>query len=378
MTRLGKLVFVFVAAAGFAAAHLFVQAGNAMEVPVPTVTAPSLPVPTLTAPTLTAPTLPVPTTTTPTLPVPSLPAPTVSVPTVPVPPPPVTTAPLPVRLPPVTTSPLPTLPAPRPAQPTTTTTPAAGSPAPAGGTATPSSGYGSSGPSAGQTSSASTATGSARSTTRTRTFAARTHRTANRVSVRLAFVLPNRGRIFLVVRGPAPSCRVAGVIPVRGRKGENTVYFAGRVHGRRLAPGVYLISLSPNRHHTPGAATEYVRVVSARRSLPLPDGAKKPTCPNVTSVAMAATSPGLIGRATPKQATAQPSAQVAGVAVPAPSGDENDDGASGLPGSGLLGAATGSADEHPFLAAAVLTLVGGLLIAMLALVTRFMRGSWNP
>ena len=75
-------------------------------------------------------------------------------------------------------------------------------------------------------------------------------------------MLPKRGRMFLVVRGPAPSCRVAGVIPVRGRKGENTVYFAGRVHGHRLAPGVYLISLSANRHHMPRAATEYVRVVS--------------------------------------------------------------------------------------------------------------------
>ena len=163
----------------------------------------------------------------------------------------------------------------------------------------------------------------------------------------LAFVLPRRGPIFLVVRGPAPSCRVAGVIPVRGRKGENTVYFAGRVHGRRLAPGVYLISLSPNRHHTPGAATEYVRVVSARRSLPLPDGAKKPTCTNVTSVAMAATSPSLIGGTTPEQATAQPSAQVAGVAVPAPSGDENDDGAAGLPDPGVFGAVDGLRGRAP-------------------------------
>ena len=63
---------------------------------------------------------------------------------------------------------------------------------------------------------------------------------------------------------------------------------------------------------------------------------------------------------------------------PAPTGDENDDGAAGLPGSGVLGVSTGDADEKPFLAVAVLTLVGGLLIAMLALVTRFLRGSWNP
>jgi len=363
LTRLGRLVFVLVAAGGFAAAQLFVQAGNAMEAPAQTVTLPTLPVPTVT---------------TSTLPAPSLPTPTVSVPTLPVPPPPVTTAPPPVRLPPVTTSPLPTLPAPdlRPPQPTTTTTPTAGSPAPARSTATPpSSGYGSSGSSAGRTSSSSIRSDSARSA---RAFDARAHRTANRVSVRLAFVLPKRARIFLVVRGPAPSCRVAGVIPVRGRKGENTVFFAGRVHGRRLEPGVYLISLSPNRRYAPGAATEYVRVVSARRSVPLPNGAKKPSCTEAASLAAAATSPTLAGDAPLQNADAQPAAEVAGVAVRGPSGDENDDGAAGLPDPGVLGAATGSADEDPFLAIALLTLVAGLLLAMLALVTRFLRGSWNP
>ncbi len=36
------------------------------------------------------------------------------------------------------------------------------------------------------------------------------------------------------------------------------------------------------------------------------------------------------------------------------------------------------AAEQPFVAFAVLSLLAALLIAMVALVTRFLRGSWNP
>jgi hypothetical protein len=207
---------------------------------------------------------------------------------------------------------------------------------------------------------------------------ARTHRTPRRVSVRLAFVLPNAQRLFLIVRGPAPSCRVAGYIPVRGRKGTNTVYFAGRVHGHRLEPGVYLISLSPNRRLAPGAATEYVRVVSPRRSVPLPDQARKPSCSEAAVLPVDAIERAVLAGALPKASTSRPTAQVAG-AIESPTGGENDDGASGLlPDSGVLGSATKAADEEPFLAIAVLVLVTGLLLAMLALVTRFLRGTWNP
>ena len=262
---------------------------------------------------------------------------------------------------------------PRPPQPATTTTPTVGSPAPAGRTATP--------PSSGDdytTPSIAPALGTgrpadARSTATSRALATSTHRTARRVSVQLAFLLPKAGRRFLIVRGPAPSCRVAGYIPVRGREGVNTVYFAGRVHGRRLEPGVYLISLSPTRRLVRGAATEYVRVVSPRRSLPLPDGAPKPPCIMAAAEEAQSSRTVLAG-----SAADEPTAHVAGVVVPGPTGGESDDSAAGLPESGVLGVSTGDADEQPFLAIAVLILVAGLLLAMLALVTRFLRGSWNP
>ena len=208
---------------------------------------------------------------------------------------------------------------------------------------------------------------------------ARVQRSRNRVSVRLAFLLPKADRLFVIVRGPAPSCGIAGYIPVRGHKGANTVFFAGRVHGRRLEPGVYLLSLSTNRRLDPAAATEYVRVVSRRRSVPLPERTPKPSC---SDVAGASTSDAIertvLAGAEAKTSKPRPTASLAGTAAGSPSGDENDDGASGLPDSGVLGAATDVADEQPFVAIAVLTIVGALLLTMLVLVTRFLRGSWNP
>ena len=70
----------------------------------------------------------------------------------------------------------------------------------------------------------------------------------------------------------------------------------------------------------------------------------------------------------------RPTAQVASAQKnDEPDGDEE---AAGLiPDIGAIG---GDAAEQPFLAIAVLVLVGALLLAMVALVTRFLRGSWNP
>ena len=159
------------------------------------------------------------------------------------------------------------------------------------------------------------------------------------------------------------------------------------MHGHRLAPGVYLISLSSTRSLVPSAATEYVRVVSPRRSLPLPDQARKPSCDAVAAAhAVDSTPQILLAEALPKvpkagkaQApTARPTAQVAGV-VPGPTGEGNDERASGLvPQTDALGTAAGDASEQPFVAIAVLTIVVALLLTMAALVTRFLRGSWNP
>ena len=375
MKWFGRLFCLVAAVGGFAAAHLLAQEGKAAIPPVPTVS-------------VTAPTLPVPTVTTPTLPVPSVPTPTVPipVPSTPTPtvPPTTTSAPPPVQLPPAVPRPPATTRDRRRhrvlAQPTTSTTVTVPSQPPARGTSpSPSRSYT---PSSASTSSGAQSSSASPSTTarpQRKALAARVQRSRNRVSVRLAFVLPKADRLFVIVRGPAPSCRIAGYIPVRGHKGANTVFFAGRVHGRRLEPGVYLLSLSTNRRLDPAAATEYVRVVSRRRSVPLPERTPKASC---SDVAGASTSDAIertvLAGAEAKTSKPRPTASLAGTAAGSPSGDENDDGASGLPDSGVLGAATDVADEQPFVAIAVLTIVGALLLTMLVLVTRFLRGSWNP
>ena len=187
----------------------------------------------------------------------------------------------------------------------------------------------------------------------------------------------------MIVRGPYPSCRIAGYIPVRGRKGSNKVAFAGRVHGRRLDPGVYLISVSPNRRLVPGAPTEYVRVVSPRRSLPLPDSARKPTCNEASALAASQIVRILVGEASRPVATVAALAAVP-TARPLPAlegsgssatADEDERLFDFLPNGGVLGEGNGGA---ALLDAFVIVMLGGAFaIAMVALVARFVRSNWK-
>ena len=340
MRWLARLTGLILAAGGVGAAHALVPAGNAMEQPVPTVTAPTVPVPTEPAPTVPASSTPASTTPTPP----------------------------PVRLAPVVTTPSTRLvPAP-PATTEITVTVDAEPQAPARRAApSPSSMYVAPTPQP-EPSSAPAAARPTRAA-RARTFDATMHRTSGRVSVRLAVMLPASGRAFLIVRGPAPSCRVAGYVPLRGQGGATTVFFAGRVHGRRLDPGVYRISLSPNRRLVTGAPTEFVRVAAPRRSVPLPESAPRPACSRAAPVAKPAA----------KKPPAPPTARVAEAAAKEPAAEDADDAAAAaLPVAGVLGEATEEPDAGPFLAIAVLALVAGLLLAMVGLVTKFLRGSWNP
>ena len=365
MNRLGRLFALIAALGGFAAAHAVTQSGQAMELPP------------ITSVTTVLPTLPLPPPPTTALPPPPTTAP------LPLPPPPTTTAPLPVPvpplpLPPVTTAPivpaplppqtgtLPRIPPPAPAPSGTSPTPA--SPSTSSSSAPSSAASGSSGPAAagrGTTTS---------STVRSQHLRTSVRRTKGRVSVRLAFTLPQAARVFLVVRGPAPSCRVAGVIPVRGRRGANTVYFAGRVHGRRLEPGLYLISLSPTRRVDADARSELVRVVSRTRSVPAADSAPRPEC------TPAGTSGETTGQTLVREAPRTPIPPTVSPAAPLrpplqDDADERDDSAGFLPIPGSLSPDTGT---EAFAAIAIVMLVGALLLAMVALVTRFLRGSWNP
>ena len=222
-------------------------------------------------------------------------------------------------------------------------------------------------------------------------IAARTHRTKNRVSVRLRFRFPSAQRLFLIVRGPAPSCQIAGVIPYRAHRGVNTVYFAGRVQGRRLEPGIYGLSLSSTREPQPGAPATPVSVVSPRRSIPLQRQGTFASCaagPTTFGATDDSTSSSILLAASGEGQTGSPTASVAGVQfptitleVPKPGGipDASGEEAGGLlPGSVDGGDVAGNSILGSFATGLVFALLAGLIVGMVVLVSRFLRGNWNP
>lgn len=195
--------------------------------------------PTVSVPTLSLP-LPLPTTTQAPLPP--------SVPPAPPPPPlPTVTAPAPPTPPP--TPPLPTPPSP-PAVPAPS---APGSPGSSSPSESPGSGVSGStgsadGPRAGYFAAAPARPRRPRSRSRTaritgiRARRARTTKQGRNRAARITFTLNRPGRVVFVVRGPAPSCRVAGRFSVRGDRGVNHVRFTGRIGGRELPYGTYRIT----------------------------------------------------------------------------------------------------------------------------------------
>ncbi len=66
----------------------------------------------------------------------------------------------------------------------------------------------------------------------------------------LRFRLPRAAKLVLVVRGPGPSCAIAGRIAFRGREGVNRFRFNGRIAGRPLEPGTYQLTLRPRGRKT--------------------------------------------------------------------------------------------------------------------------------
>jgi hypothetical protein len=199
-----------------------------------------------------------------------------------------------------------------------------------------------------------------------------------RVAVRLAFTLSKAQRLFLIVRGPVPSCEVVGVIPVRGHRGVNKLTFAGRAEGRNLSPGSYILSLSTVRQPLPNAPTTLVKVVSKRRSVPAKPGTEMPSCTDAQ-----ASAPGPFFRFPRREgavlgpaeaSTGRKGGLVTSVA-PANSDQQHD----------VLGVATpsfGSGSSADILESlvtiGVLTLIGAILLTTVGLVTRFFRGTWNP
>ena len=184
--------------------------------------------------------------------------------------------------------------------------------------------------------------------------------------------------MFLIVRGPAPSCGIAGYIPVRGRRAPTPFSSPVACTGAASSPA----SIWSRSRRTVASTRRSDGVRSRRLASPLDPttraGAEADLQRRRRRVDIRRDRADGARRSGAKTSKPRPTASLAGTAAGSPSGDENDDGASGLPDSGVLGAATEVADEQPFVAIAVLMIVGALLLTMLALVTRFLRGSWNP
>jgi outer membrane biosynthesis protein TonB len=368
-------VYLVATLAGLLAAQLFVEPTHALEVPpLPTVTTPlPVPPPTTTEPLPTPPTLPAPTP-------PPLP-PLDPVPALPLPPP--DPAPLPAPTP----NPLSSPSAPRvsPAG-----APAAPAPAPGPGAETASASSTSTPATAPAAAPASTSSGwSVSSTARTARISAsqpgRLRATPRRlkglVTVRLRFELASAGRLFLVVRGPVPSCRIVAAIPVRGRKGLNTLDFRGRAAGRDLRPGTYSLAVSTERRPPAGTPATLVRVVSRARTVPV-EGDTAPNCTAARTFADRRFDPLLRSEATvahrlatPAKAQRAPRSEPA--TLPPAKGDDQHD----VLGIAIPAPFDGDGPSGPLetlISIAILTLIGALLLTMVTLVTRFFRGTWNP
>jgi hypothetical protein len=175
-------------------------------------------------------------------PVPTLPTVTVTVPAAPVP------------LPAIPTLPQPVLP-----EPVGTVTSASSSAAPApvgaavaGLSQSPSGGGGSSAPSGGGGSSAPTAGGSSAAPSSRSAVVDHFHSSRpwigttgpkQRRTTTFTFVLQQAGPVAFTVNQVSPVCVGIGRFTVAGHAGLNRVRFAGVVHGRRLTPGTYRISI---------------------------------------------------------------------------------------------------------------------------------------
>jgi hypothetical protein len=285
-------------------------------------------------------------------------------------------------------APQPTTPAPAPSAPVVTARPAQAPPPAGGGGISIIVGPPVSAASVGGASPAGSPPASSRSARRDRPAARNARTKTGAAVVRVEFSLAKARRLFLIVRGPAPSCETAAVLPFRGRKGFNSVPFAGRLRGEQLEPGIYGLTVSRTRAVEPGARAVDVRVVSKRRTVLVPDE-RAPSCDTAAAVRTERYARLLAPVAPASGGSDTPSTSAGGVAGKAPSapllpptlpGDEGEVVLAGLPTPPpALGAGDDDGGSLEAVASlGVLVAIGFLLVMMLALVTRFLRGTWNP
>src|SRR6476646_1019184 len=202
-----------------------------------------------------------------------------------------------------------------------------------------------------------------------------THGPAARRGTVISFRLRSPGAVLLVVRSAAGSCEVLGRKRVSGSKGLNRVRFNGRVHGRPLAPGRYVIDVVVVRgksHKRVGrVAVEIVRpgrhLTKAQRGAPVEfacaDSATSHFLPAAVLDARTGGGAGSSASGHASKAGRGFRSAVLGVFKPPE-----------IPG--LVGS-----DENgvpAWLGLGVYIVLVAAFLMMLLYVARFLRGSWNP
>jgi hypothetical protein len=196
----------------------------------------------------------------------------------------------------------------------------------------------------------------------------------------ISFRLSRPGKVLLVVRSAAGSCEVLGRRRVAGVGGLNRVRFRGRVHGRPLAPGRYVIDVVVVRGGSPkriGRVTVEIvspgrRLTKAQRVAPLgaacaaPAGSASLPGAVVDSRSAQGGSGGGPGAGHPSKAGGIFRGGVLSAVFRAPRlpglGGGDGDGGGGLAWFGY----------------GVYLVLFAAFLAMLVFVARFLRGSWNP
>jgi hypothetical protein len=176
------------------------------------------------------------------------------------------------------------------------------------------------------------------------------------------------------VRGPSPSCAVAGKQLVRGHPGLNRVHFSGRLRGHRLAPGTYTIAVVAVRD---GArrrvGTIGIEIVSPQRRLSKAER-KAPVGAFCASRPRAI----LASLVLPLGGTARGGLATGGSAPDRKPRDTGVLGAEIPPRISLPHASLPNGPLGTVLAVLIFGLIGLASATLLVYVARFLRGTWDP
>jgi hypothetical protein len=220
-----------------------------------------------------------------------------------------------------------------------------------------------------------------------RAWRAESRRVGQEVHVTVTFVLRQQRRMEMTLRGPAPSCQVVRRKQFHGVRGVNRYQFRGRINGKVVRAGVYFLSFAPKNSRR-ALGHLLVQVLSPRQTVLLGE-----TEAPHTGCAATASATTVRGQPFGTAPFAPSLAVLAGASVtpretrrrtsPAEQNPNEDARPRAADESGALGVSFDlparpqpAGGDSSFVAG--LLLVGLPLLMMMALVVRFLRGTWDP